>query len=844
MELDQYQQAWKSTAGQTKVKIDTELLAKAVQDSHRGFQSTINWRDCREVGVCLLLLIYWVYKGLTTTMPWTWWLTVPALIWVAGYILLDRKRHPQRPSEPGEPLTFYAKEALTQVEHQIWLLRNVFWWYLLPFCISMMAFFIHVSWNISSSGWSFALNVVFWSLFVLVSDGAIYWLNQYAVRKSLEPRRQDLLKLVSSLESESSGEESSDVVDLVAAFNDPARSGAFHWEAWAANWNQIVPSWRVATAIIIPTLSGALCGLYSGLWIRIPEMGPVFFQAVVGAVIPFEVAIFTFIYLSYRRKNRMRSKIANGAPMGTEASLLSKQRSDQRPKTLPEAPALVILVLTVFVGIMAILALMSFSMSKGSESDSPFNANHTLREPEFHDVSAFSEEDIASIDSWLQKQLDIANYPSLTVAIVRDGKTVYGRAFGFEDIATRKQATLQTQYNVASVTKVFTASLAAMLHKQGVVDLDQPVAKYLPRDVTISTTPEVGATITLRQLASHTSGLPRGIPGRVQSVDDWYELEPQRLYDHLARLDLESDPGAKELYSNLGFGLLGHALEYAANKPLAQLVKEMICEPLKLEQTAIPTDDTIHPATGYDDSGRQREKKASFRERLAGSGGLVTSVEDLAIFMAAQMKPSVFSSDMLKELHTRTSLADGSLADTALGWSFKFNDRLGPYPEKNGGRSNCSAWIGFAPDHGVGVIVVTNCGGPAVDLIGRSLLERSAPGALKPASKYGFARVAPYTGVRWENDRPIVCVKNVWYPLVSIDGIPTDRIMKFANAEFGSKARKRFAEDLVELLSKFGHEPDWTVTLGLERADGQIEELQELMTKAKRDLVWEYSNQQ
>lgn len=127
MELDRYKQAWKSTAGQTKVRIDTELLTKAVQKSHRGFQSTISGRDTREVGIALLLLIYWVYKGLTKTMPWTWWLAVPALIWIAGFILVDRKRHPQRPSEPGEPLNFYAKEALTQVEHQIWLLRNVFW---------------------------------------------------------------------------------------------------------------------------------------------------------------------------------------------------------------------------------------------------------------------------------------------------------------------------------------------------------------------------------------------------------------------------------------------------------------------------------------------------------------------------------------------------------------------------------------------------------------------------------------------------------------------------------------------------------------------------------------------
>lgn len=274
-----------------------------------------------------------------------------------------------------------------------------------------------------------------------------------------------------------------------------------------------------------------------------------------------------------------------------------------------------------------------------------------------------------------------------------------------------------------------------MLHEQGVVDLDEPVAKYLPEGVAISSTLKVGATITLRQLASHTSGLPRGVPGRVQSVEGWYALEPQRLYDHLAKVRLESEPGTKQLYSNLGFGLLGHALELAAHKPLDQLVKEMICEPLKLERTAIQADDTVHPATGYDDSGRQREKTASFLERLAGSGGLVASVEDLAKFVSAQMKPGVFTKKMLEDLHTRSSRSDGILVETGLGWTIDFSKSLGRYPEKNGGRSNCSAWIGFSPEHGVGVVVVTNCGGPEVDPIGRWLLERSVPGAYSMCRK-------------------------------------------------------------------------------------------------------------
>ena len=479
------------------------------------------------------------------------------------------------------------------------------------------------------------------------------------------------------------------------------------------------------------------------------------------------------------------------------------------------------------------------------------------RGPGLDDVSEFNDNDTLHLDSWMSSMRG-DTYPSLSAVIVRDGEIVYQGAFGLEDRATGRPATTQTQYHVASVTKAFTASLAVILDDRGVVDLDQPVVKYLPEGVSISTTPEVGATITLRQLASGTSGLPRGVPGQVQSIEGWYQLEPQRLYDHLANVKLHHhdpmvdvklrfNPDTSDGYSNLGFGLLGHALERAAGKPFDRLMQEFVCVPLNMERTAIQSDDKLRPATGYDwqpdsDAETSRHTGAaiqhSFKERLAASDGLVTTVEDLAKFLTAQMKPGVFSPETLDQLHTERTLPDGSASGTAFGWSVGSIDGVGRILEKTGHRSNCNAWIGFLPEHGVGVAVMTNCGGPEVDPIGRSLLEQSIPASQrKLVTKDWYAKVAPYSGVRWENDRPIVRVNDKWSPLVSIDGIPIDRIMKFANKEYGDIARKRFAEDLVRLLSKMGHEPERKVTLGLKTQDGQVEQLQILMTEENRNLV-------
>ncbi|MCG8651068.1 MAG: beta-lactamase family protein [Pirellulales bacterium] len=821
MKPDEFQKAWQADAAQTRVTFDVVALSKEVRRCHQSLQSTIFWRDIRETAISLLMLPLWFFLGIRLSLPWTWYLTVPALVWVTGFIVWDRRRHPQRSSEPGEPLLFYVKESLSQVEHQIWLLRNVFWWYLLPFSISIMAFFLQITWQ-SSSGW---LEFVGFTGCLCGFLVAVYWgtyrLNQRAVREQLQPRRRDLLKLVASLESESTSEDSSDVVDLVSALNDPVTNCGLN-TSWADNWNLIIPSWRTANLINLATAAGALCGLLVRKWVAGDETMPKLFAPVVGAVIAFEISLAVAWLRSRRQAKQTTQESRQTKPLATEfgGQEVVIEKSNRRPR----AAAIFVIALLLFVSLMACLVLYQFVSGLGSQ-----------RSPELEDINAFSGDDQTHIDAWLKRFVDgSTNYPSLSAVVVRDGQVVYRGAFGFEDIQSSKKATPQTQYHVASVTKVFTATVAVILHQRGVVDLDQPVVTYLPENVAVSRTPDVGATITLRQLASHTSGLPRGVPGRVQSVEGWYQLEPQRLYEHLADVKLEFRPGTAEEYSNLGFGLLGHALELAANKPFDQLMQELVCAPLDLKQTAIQADETLRPATGYGRRGRVVTEH-SFTERLAGSGGLVTSVDDLGMFLIAQMNPGVFSRETLNELHAETKMADGTGSGNALGWSVRSRPSVGQILKKNGGRSNCSAWLGFAPEHNVGVAIITNCGGPDVDPLGYKLLTESvdSPSAAL-ITQDGYAKVAPYNGVRWENDLPIVRVRGQWSRLVSIDGIPIERIMEFARAKYGEKARKRFAEDLVQLLFEMGHAPRWDVTLGLRTKDGVIQHVRSRMTDANR----------
>jgi len=204
MNPEQYRQAWKAQSSQTRLAIDAELLLDELRRQEKSLRSMLFWRDVREVGTALLLVPVWLYLGVRQSSPWTWYLMVPALLWVAAYMLVDRMRHTRRPPDAGEPLRHRVESSLAQVEHQIGLLRNVLWWYLLPLAFSCLAFIGQVTWQVRAGGWSVALAGSIMVALVAVLFFGVYWLNQYAVRHNLEPRRRELESLLISLNDEAS----------------------------------------------------------------------------------------------------------------------------------------------------------------------------------------------------------------------------------------------------------------------------------------------------------------------------------------------------------------------------------------------------------------------------------------------------------------------------------------------------------------------------------------------------------------------------------------------------------------------------------------------------------------
>lgn len=197
-----------------------------------------------------------------------------------------------------------------------------------------------------------------------------------------------------------------------------------------------------------------------------------------------------------------------------------------------------------------------------------------------------------------------------------------------------------TIFEIGSITKVFTGLLLADMIARGEVQLHDPVQKFLPSTVRVPT--YHGQQITLYHLSTHTSALPT-LPGDFdQTVKD--EANPyasytvQHLYESLNKTKLRQPPGTVAEYSNLGVGLLGHALSLVAGKPYEELIKERVCQPLGLLDTTITLTDEQRQrlAPGHTAEG---EPTANWDlPTLAGAGALRSTVEQMLRFLEANLK--------------------------------------------------------------------------------------------------------------------------------------------------------------------------------------------------------------
>jgi beta-lactamase class C len=327
----------------------------------------------------------------------------------------------------------------------------------------------------------------------------------------------------------------------------------------------------------------------------------------------------------------------------------------------------------------------------------------------------------------------------LAIALRIDGRTSFFN-YGMADEAKQQPVTCDSLFNLASLGKVFDATLLASAVRRGEIGLDEPVAKYV-------TELERGGDIrvvTFGQLATHTSGLL--LP---QDHPPWPEEHYVRstFIDTLNRWNSSEGhrPGKQHEYTHAGFILLHLALERRLGMPLRSLIEQRILKPLGMTSTAVPgpgsnprgdldTALRTRAVQGYDGDGKPVGEPGDIQGYYLwpGTGQMFSSARDMATFLAANLGElpgnGQLQADMRRAHRARFPIRNNSAqaqAWQALAWEVHAE---GPIVDKNGGLNNTSAYIGMVPSKRIGIVMLANRGEQDVTQTGRRILLELASG--------------------------------------------------------------------------------------------------------------------
>ena len=249
---------------------------------------------------------------------------------------------------------------------------------------------------------------------------------------------------------------------------------------------------------------------------------------------------------------------------------------------------------------------------------------------------------IAAFAAQLAADVEADSAGSLAAAVVVDDSVVWTEAFGMADREAGSPAGPETLYRAGSITKIVTAVAALRLAAAGVIDLDEPVARRVPEIVGLAGLQTTDRPITIRDLATHTAGLERE-PSSSLAARGARAGWKRKTLASIPLTERRSSPGSAYEYSNVGYAVLGLALERAAGRPFEVLVAAEVLEPLGMRNSffAVPRRERNRLAAGYvnleNGPADPRVPRAEHRGRgyKVPSEGLYSTVGDLARLVMA-----------------------------------------------------------------------------------------------------------------------------------------------------------------------------------------------------------------
>ncbi|MEJ2585857.1 MAG: serine hydrolase [Robiginitalea sp.] len=296
------------------------------------------------------------------------------------------------------------------------------------------------------------------------------------------------------------------------------------------------------------------------------------------------------------------------------------------------------------------------------------------------------------------------NHPGGAIGVVKDGKTIFSRAYGLASLEYLVPNSTGTIFNTGSVSKQFTAMGIVRLEEQGMLSFDDEIHKYIPE------LPDFEHPITIRQMLHHTSGL-RSLHA-LFALAGWRD-DDARTNEDLNRIilkqqDLNFEPGAEYLYCNTGYMLMVNIIEKVTGVSFPGWMQEQIFIPLGMVHTYVEDQyDRVVPDNATSYYGREEFDRAVEYWGYVGSGNMHSTTADLLKWLSNFRSPQKGWASAFRTLQTLDPLNDGTPNEYAFG--VVVDEHLGKKRIRHGGAiGGFRAFIAAYPEAGLDIAVLTN----------------------------------------------------------------------------------------------------------------------------------------
>lgn len=304
------------------------------------------------------------------------------------------------------------------------------------------------------------------------------------------------------------------------------------------------------------------------------------------------------------------------------------------------------------------------------------------------------------VDAHIRARMAERRIPGLALAVVRNGETLLLAGYGLADVEHDVPVTPETVFDIASVTKTFTAAAVLRLADSGRLDIARPVREFLPE------APESWRGMTVRHLLTHTAGLPVTDVPTVNG--EWLaDYTTRQMLEHAFGSPLSAAPGERFLYSDLGYFLLGAVIERVSGMRYGEFLRENFFEPFGMDATSLLDQYAIVPrrADAYFLRDRRLARNRRYAQvELPSAYGLLTSARDFARWECALARGYVVSPSAMAAMEAPARSGDGTELPYGLGWAVGVLH--GQRAVGHGGGTG--TYYLRVPDRRLAVIVLTN----------------------------------------------------------------------------------------------------------------------------------------